>query len=95
MFEPDEEGDTGMRVKQPLASFLAKFKQVHSLGSSFLLCPGNLGAWRQLCHCTSSWIISLANSLECDALKTTGFSDMQKVSASDTVKCMTRGIIQI
>ncbi|CAL8466579.1 g6115 [Coccomyxa elongata] len=28
MFEPDEQEDTGMRVKQPLASFLAKFKQV-------------------------------------------------------------------
>lgn len=49
MFEPDEEGETGMRVKQPLASFLAKFKQVHSLGSSLLQCPGILGGYK---HCT-------------------------------------------
>ena len=31
MFEPDEQEETGMRVKQPLASFLAKFKQVRQI----------------------------------------------------------------
>ncbi len=31
MFEPDEEGETGMRVKQPLASFLGKFRQARML----------------------------------------------------------------
>ncbi len=27
MFEPDDDEETGMRVKQPLASFLDKFKR--------------------------------------------------------------------
>ncbi len=27
MFEPDDDEETGLRVKQPLASFLGKFKR--------------------------------------------------------------------
>jgi len=38
MFEPDEDEKTGIRVKQPLASFLAKFKQVHLLAMQHI-CP--------------------------------------------------------
>lgn len=41
MFEPDEQEETGMRVKQPLASFLAKFKQVRQLPVNSSACQGD------------------------------------------------------
>ena len=42
MFEPDEEGETGMRVKQPLASFLGKFRQARMVSQLLISAPGCL-----------------------------------------------------
>lgn len=60
MFEPDEDEKTGMRVKQPLASFLAKFKQVRPLPMQHKLSnPGLVSACPSRCCPVSLELFSL------------------------------------